>query len=347
MLKRRRELRGRIETFRLASRVLRGNALGDPHRRDVIVHLPAEYDRQPTARYPVFVDLVGFMGSGRAHVQPRAFDESVPERLERLVRAGAMGPVIAVFPDCWTRLGGNQYINSSAVGRYADYLLREVLPAVDRRYRTLGDPRRRAVFGKSSGGYGAIVHGMRYARHWGAVACHSGDMYFDFCYRNDIPGVLDTLALHGRSPARFLRHFYRQPKASARDGATLMFLAMAAFYDPDPASPLGFRLPMDLETGEVDEARWSRWRRHDPVFLVRRESVRRQLRSLRGVFIDCGTRDQFHLLYGARILHDRLRRAGIPHRYAEFDDDHSSIDYRLDASLPWLYARIMGRRPKR
>jgi enterochelin esterase-like enzyme len=347
MLKKRRKLRGRIETFQLDSRVLRGNALGDPHRRAVTVYVPPAYDRQPTVRYPVFVDLVGFMGSGPAHVQPRAFDESVPERLERLARAGEMGPVIAVFPDCWTRLGGNQYINSSAVGRYADYILREILPAVDRRYRTFAEPRRRAVFGKSSGGYGAIVHGMRYARHWGAVACHSGDMYFDFCYRNDVPGVLETLGKHGRSPERFLRHFYQQPKASSGDGMTLMFLAMAAFYDPDPKSPLGFRLPMDLRTGEFDERRWSRWKRHDPVHRVNLASAQRQLRSLRGVFIDCGTRDQFHLLYGARILHDRLTRARIPHRYGEFDDDHSSIDYRMDSSLPWLYAKIMGRRAKR
>jgi enterochelin esterase-like enzyme len=347
MLKRRRELRGRVESFLLDSRVLRGNALGDPHRRRVTVYLPPDYDRRPAQRYPVFVDLVGFMGTGRAHVEPRAFDESVPERLERLERAGEIGPVIAVFPDCWTRLGGNQYINSPAVGRYADYLLREILPAVDRRYRTFSDPRRRAVFGKSSGGYGAIIHGMRYARHWGAVACHSGDMYFDFCYRNDIPGVLNTLAQHGRSPDRFLRSFYARPKVSSRDGMTLMFLAMAAFYDPDPKAPLGFHLPMDLRTGEFDERRWARWKRHDPVHLVTRESARRQLRSLRGVFIDCGTRDQFHLLYGARILHDHLERARIPHHYAEFDDDHSGIDYRMDASLPWLYAKLMGRRPRR
>lgn len=344
MLERRRELRGRVEGFRLDSRVLAGNRLGDPHRREVTVYLPPEYADEPQRRFPVFVDLVGYYGTGRAHVGWKAFEESVPERLERLVASGAMGPVIAVFPDCWTRLGGNQYINSSAVGRYADHLVREVAPAVDRRYRTFGDARHRALFGKSSGGYGAIVHGMRYARHWGAVACHSGDMYFEFCYRNEIPKVLDSLARHGGGPRRFLRDFFARKKVGSADTMTLMFLAMAAFYDPDPEEPLGFHLPMDLRTGEVDEARWRRWQRHDPIRMVRRERAREALRSLRGVFIDCGTRDQFHLLYGARILHDRLKEGRVPHHYAEFDDDHSSIDYRMDESLPWLYARLMGRR---
>jgi len=345
VLKKRRELRGRIESFRLDSRVLKGNALGDPHRRDVTVYLPPEYDQRPGLRFPLFVDLVGFMGSGRAHLDWKAFQESVPERLERLAGSGRIGPVIGVFPDCWTRLGGNQYINSSAVGRYADYLLKEILPEVDRRYRTFGDPRKRAVFGKSSGGYGAIIHGMKYASHWGAVACHSGDMYFDFCYRNDIPRVLDSLARHRRDPSRFIRKFYARPKIGTGDSATLMFLAMAAFYDPDPKEPLGFHLPMDLRTGELDEKRWSRWLRHDPVHLVKRESARRQLASLRGVFLDCGSQDQFHLHYGARILHDRLESFGIDHHYEEFDDDHSAIDYRMDVSLPWLYAKVMGRRP--
>jgi hypothetical protein len=72
--------------------------------------------------------------------------------------------------------------------------------------------------------------------------------------------------------------------------------------------------------------------------------VQRQLGSLRGVFIDCGSRDQFHLHYGARILHDRLSNSGIGHRYEEFDDDHSAVDYRMDVSLPWLYAKVMRRR---
>ena len=48
-----------------------------------------------------------------------------------------LGPVIIVFPDCFTAFGGNQYVNSSAIGRYADYLTRELVPFVDREFRTL------------------------------------------------------------------------------------------------------------------------------------------------------------------------------------------------------------------
>ncbi|MGI9591062.1 MAG: alpha/beta hydrolase [Myxococcota bacterium] len=336
-------LEGRVERFELDSKLLRGNALGDPSRRDVSVYLPPEYDASPRRRFPLFVDLVGFLGSGPAHVAWKGFDENVPQRLERLVRGGRMGPVIAVFPDCWTRLGGNQYLNSSALGPYADHLVREVVPAVDARYRSFAEPRRRALFGKSSGGYGALVQGMRHARHWGAVACHSGDIGFDLCYRRDVPRVCNHLARHGGDPARFLDDFYAKPKARSEDTMTLMFLAMAASYDPDPEAPLGFHLPMDVRTAEVDEKRWRRWRRWDPLEMVKRESCQRQLRSLAGVYFDCGDRDQFHLHFGARRLHDRLDELGIRHHYEEFSDDHSGIDYRMDTSLPWLYRRVARR----
>lgn len=335
-------LRGRIERFVLDSKILKGNPLGDPHRREVAVYLPPEYGREPGRRFPLFVDIVGFLGSGQAHLNWKSFDENLPQRLERLVRGRKMGPVIAAFPDCWTRLGGNQYVNAPALGRYADYLIREVVPAVERRYRTYGDPARRALFGKSSGGYGAIVHGMRHAAHWGAVACHSGDMYFEFCYATDIPKTLDVIARHGGTVESFLKAFYRQKKMGNDEAHALMFLAMAATYDPDPKAPLGFRVPMDLRTGEVAAARWKRWLRHDPIRIVETAAARRNLKSLRGIYIDCGFRDQYFLHYGARIFHDKLRKHGIAHHYEEFDDNHSSVDYRMDVSLPWLYRKLMG-----
>ena len=106
-----------------------------------------------------------------------------------------------VFPDCFTALGGNQYINSSAIGNYADYLTREIIPFVDREFRTLASREHRGCFGKSSGGYGSIIHGMKYAQHWGAIANHSGDAYFDFVYWHDWPNTINELAKH-RAPKR-------------------------------------------------------------------------------------------------------------------------------------------------
>src|SRR5690242_13571852 len=170
---------GTIVVLEHVSRVLEGNPLGDPHVRRLAVWLPPQYDQGATAkrgrRFPVLFDLVGFTGSGLAHTNWRPFDENVPERLARLTHERKLGPAIVVFPDCFTSMGGNQYVNSSAIGNYADYLVDELIPFIDREFRTLGRREHRACFGKSSGGYGAIIHGMKYARHWGAIADHSGD----------------------------------------------------------------------------------------------------------------------------------------------------------------------------
>ena len=369
MLKRPKGKSGTLVVLEHVSRTLKGNPLGDPHVRKLAVWLPPQYDENVGSsgsgrRFPVLYDLVGFTGSGLGHVNWKNFGDNVPERAARLIRDEQMGPVIIVFPDCFTALGGNQYINSSAIGYYADYITRELIPFVDREFRTLADRDHRGCFGKSSGGYGAIIHGMRYARYWGAIANHSGDAYFDFVYWHDWPNTLNELAKHrlpkrkpGRYDARaeanrkglaaglddgrirrFLQSAWKNEKVLPKEVMCIMNLCMAATYDPDPRAPNGFRVPFNLESGEALPERWARWRRHDPINLVQR--YRQNLKTLRGIYIDCGWRDQFHIHYGARILAKRLAEAGIAHNYEEFDDDHSDIDYRMDVSLPFLYRAI-------
>jgi S-formylglutathione hydrolase FrmB len=117
-----------------------------------------------------------------------------------------------------------------------------------------------------------------------------------------------------------------------------MNLCMAATYDPDPKAPNGFRLPFNLETGELLAARWRRWSRHDPIHMVAAHAS--ALRSLKGIYLDCGWRDQYRLHYGARILSKRLARLGVAHRYEEFNGTHSGVDHRMDVSLPFLYRAL-------
>jgi S-formylglutathione hydrolase FrmB len=326
----RRGPRGTVQTITIDSRALRDNLLGDPHERDVAVYLPAG---STGAGLPLLVDLVGFTGSGFSHVAWRNFGENVPERLDRLIAAGAMPPVAVAFPDCFTRLGGNQYINSAAVGRWEDFLLGEMLPAVEARFGC-GGAGRRAIYGKSSGGYGAIVHAMLHADVWSAAACHSGDMGFPLMFGADFPAALRALARHGGSIEALIGAIEGTEKPTEADNHVLMVLAMAATYDPDPGAYLGIRLPVDLATCEWIEDRWQRWLAWDPLTMVRGHAG--ALRSLRGLYLDCGDVDQYNLVYGARIMHRVLDELAVPHVYEEFPDDHTKVDYRMDVSLPFL-----------
>jgi hypothetical protein len=364
MLKRPKGNSGTVVLLEHDSRILRENPLGDPHVRKLAVWLPPQYDGSGRKRFPVLYDFVGFTGTGVSHLNWKPFSENLPERAARLIRDGKMGPAILVFPDCFTALGGNQYVNSSAIGNYADYLTREIIPTVDREFRTLVSREHRGCFGKSSGGYGAILHGMKYPKYWGAIADHSGDSYFDFVYWHDRPNNLNELQKYrrprrkaGRYDAlsasrrrglaegkddgrisRFLKKVFKSEKLSNSEAHCIMNLCMAATYDPDPRAPNGFRVPFNLESGEPIPERWRQWRRHDPINLVQR--YRANLKSLRGIYIDCGWRDQYHIHYGTRLLSARLSAAGIRHTYEEFDDTHSDIDYRMDVSLPFLFGAL-------
>ena len=329
--------RGQVHRLSLSSEMLAGNLLGDATERELHVYTPAGYGEG--ARLPLLVDVVGFTGSGLSHTNWRPFTENVPERLDRLIGEGKMGPVVVAFPDCYSRLGGNQYINSAAIGRYGDYLVDEIVPLVERRF-ACGGTGNRAIFGKSSGGFGAITHGMRRADVWSAAACHSGDMGFELCYLYDTHKVLNELAKHGRSIEKFMAHFEASPKPTEEEIAVMNMLAMSATYDPDPSCFLGIRLPYDLYTAELSPERWQNWLAWDPALSADRYAG--NLRTLKGLYIDCGDHDQFTLHYGARRLHRALERLGIAHVYEEFPDDHTAVDYRMDKSLPFLEKVLRG-----
>ena len=156
-----------------------------------------------------------------------------------------MGPAIIVFPDCFTALGGNQYVNSSAIGNYADYLTKEIVPFVDLQFRTLASREHRGCFGKSSGGYGAIIHGMKYPQTWGAIADHSGDAYFDFVYHHDWPNTLNELAKYRprKVGARPLRRARRRRRAATEASTTAACGASSRRCGRSPSSrwPRGTR----------------------------------------------------------------------------------------------------------
>ncbi len=320
---------GRVVVHRLESEVLRGNALGDPTSRDLFVYLPPGYD--PSVRYPALLAIVGFTGTGGMLFNLDPLGEDLRHRLDRLIGSGVCPPVIVAAPDCFTRIGGNQYINSTAIGRYEDYLMEEIVPFVGSTYSVS----RWGVFGKSSGGYGSIVLGMRHPDVFRAIADHSGDANFELCYTPDFSEALDAFREAG-GPALWLEKFWADENRHRRKyHKPLNALAMAAHYSPNPASPhLGIDFPFDLETGVFRPDVWERWRAWDPVNMVARHVD--ALKKLRLIYIDCGKKDEFTLHWGARALAATLRSHGLAPHHEEFDDGHMSIQYRYDVSIPML-----------
>jgi S-formylglutathione hydrolase FrmB len=325
---------GAVVVERIRSEALAGNPLGDPSERDVHVYLPPGYRGGATRRFPVVLLLTGFTGFGEMVFRRQPFGESMRQRLDRLIGAGKIPPMIVASPDCFTAFGGSQYVDSAAVGNYETFVVDEVVPRLDKSFRTLASPEHRAVAGKSSGGYGALMLAMKHPDVFGALASHSGDAYFDYCYRFDFVKSWTPLMKAG-GVEKWFANFKSAPKVRSDDVHALNIVAMAACYSPNAKAPLGFDLPFDMETGEERADVMERWRKFDPVVACSRYA--KNLRSLRGVFVDCGTKDEYALHAGARILVKRLRALGVePLVHEEFDDGHMDIGYRYDVSLPWL-----------
>jgi enterochelin esterase-like enzyme len=324
---------GEIVCFKHSSSVLQDNIWKDPAERDFNVYLPAGYSESGEALVALW-DFAAFTNSGPGHLNWRTQGENLPQRLDRLIGSGEMPPVVVPMPDCYSSLGGNQYVNSPSVGRYADYVVEELVPFLSSRVNVIGDRSGRGVFGKSSGGYGALVHAMYYPETWGGLASHAGDIGFEWVYRPEFPRAAAMLSKLGGDPYRFLRNFWLKKSPGSADYSTLMTLAMAASYDPGEGPEQAFQLPFDLHTCELDLRRWGQWLSHDPLNLV--ESYAQQLASLKMLYIDVGSRDQYNIQYGTRAFIRRLEKLGIEHHFEEFDGTHSGMDWRLDISLPKL-----------
>jgi len=331
---------GRLVWMQHESRVLAGNALADPVARSHPIYLPSDYEHSPERRYPVLWCLAAYTSAGPAQVAWRNQGESLPARLDRLIETGRMPPVIVVFPDCYTSLGGNQYVNSPAIGRYADYLIEELLPAVDQDFRTIPEPSARGVFGKSSGGFGALHLAMAHPGHFSVVASHAGDCGFDRVYLRDFAPTAGVLGRFQGDLEAFVKSFWRARRPAGADFHALMTLCLAASYSPRADLPLGLELPFDLRTCSLDQDVWERWLAFDP--LVRVVEDHPQLDRLEALWIDVGSRDQYFIQYGTRALADRLEDFDVDHRFEEFDGTHSGIDWRFDQSLPWLLERLKG-----
>ncbi len=324
---------GRVLTLIHESKILKDNPPGDPFKRKLVVYLPPSYDQNSDQKYPVIYLLSSFMGFGTMFLSPQAWGLTMDERCDKLISDGSMKDCIVVMPDCFTKFGGSQYINSPALGRYEDYLIQEIVPYIDATYRTKADAGHRALLGKSSGGYGALCLAAKYPEIFSAFYCSAGDMYFEYGYKPDIPKCYNAVHQAG-GLEKFLAKFFETPKKSGEMITAINIIAMSAAYSPNAIGE--FDLPFDLETGQLRDDVWNRWLQFDPIENLKNAGFVNGLKKLRHRFLECGSRDEYFLHIGARIFTKKLREIGVSFSYEEFDDGHMGTSYRYDVALKKL-----------
>jgi S-formylglutathione hydrolase FrmB len=333
------ELKGRFDDAVFESEVLRDNPLGDPHRRPLWVYLPPGYEDEPGRRYPSVYMIQGLTGQLDMWRNRTPFRRNFPELADELFASGDAPPAILVWVDCWTSLGGSQFLDSPGTGRYHTYLCDEVVPWVDAEYRTLAAREHRGIQGKSSGGYGAMVTPMLRPDLFGGLATHAGDALFEACYLPEFREAARALREeYEGSFERFWDDFRSRPAMSKEsDHYLLNTWCMAACYSADEDGTV--RLPFDAATSELVPEIWERWLAWDPVRMVPRHAD--ALRSLRAIYVDCGKRDEFFLDLGAEAFRRALAGLGVGDVHFDlFDATHMAIEYRYPLGLRYLAERL-------
>ncbi|MFL5320463.1 MAG: alpha/beta hydrolase [Myxococcaceae bacterium] len=333
-------MKGTVEVQSFESQALKGNPLSDPATRRVVVYLPAAHSTGKES-FPVAYFLHGF-GSGvdKWLAQANSWGLTVPERLDQLIESGKVPPFIGVFVDGWTALGGAQWMNSEATGRYSDYLARDVVSWVDQHYRTVKASAGRALIGHSSGGYGAMVNGRDHHDIFGHIACHAGDSAFEYAYLGDFWRAAGPLLQSGGLDKWFPDFVQRarETKMKGDDFSVINTVAMAAAYSPKKGAPLNLELPFDQETARLRQDVWAKWLENDPVRFIPKHLA--SFKKLRSIFLDAGSRDEFGLRWGTRMMAEELKKGGVDFLHEEFDDGHRDTSYRYDRSVLYLVPRM-------
>lgn len=322
-------MNGKIDYLSFKSKILQDNPLGDPSIRDLIVYTPPGYDAHSNSKYPVVILLPPFGNDNYSLLKHDPFSHSIIDRLEKLCEGQKCGKMIIIVVNCFNRLGGSQYINSPAIGKYEDYLIKEIIPFIDKNFNVS----KKAIMGKSSGGYGALVLGMRHPDLFNAVAAHSFDSGFEYCYIPDFPAAIRTLDRYDK-PSKWLEEFWNvEDKRTKDDFATMNILSMSAHYSPSLSSTdLGLDLPFDTSSGNFKMEVWERWKQNDPVNLL--DELSENLKKIGYLYLDCGINDEFNLHIGTKSFSQKCHDLGIKHDYLVFQGGHFNTNYRFDISLP-------------
>jgi hypothetical protein len=336
------ELAGTLTEHVIDSELLRDNPLGDPHRRPLWVYAPPGYFDEPHRRYPSVYVIQGFTGYLAMWHNRSPFRQPFTETADHVFASGQAPPAIVVFVDAWTSYGGSQFVDSPGTGRYHSYLCEEVVPWVDEHYRTMPDGAHRAIMGKSSGGFGAMITPMLRPDLFGALASHAGDSLYEYCYLTEFAQAVRALRGYDGDIWRWWKDFgSRTAFTKPADQELLGIIGVAAAFSANDDGTI--ELPFDPRTGVIRPEVWQRWLNWDPVRMAPRYAE--ALRSLRAIWIDAGTRDEYFLDVGAEAFRAKLRAAGVWDevvRFELFEATHAAIEYRYPLSLAWLCEKISG-----
>jgi S-formylglutathione hydrolase FrmB len=327
----RRAVSGRVIELKVPAPSLKGNLVGDPLEQSVAVYLPPGYDASPSKRYPTIYLLHGFGGDSTTWTSAGPFRFNVPPLLDAMIGGGRVRETIVVAPNGKNAYGGSFYTNSSVNGNWEDYIYRDLVGYVDANYRTLARPSSRGIAGHSMGGYGAVILGMKHPEIFSAIYALSP------CCLGLEGDMGETNTAWSRVLGLKSREQVPKEPRSFEDFFVTAFVALSAAFSPNPGrAPLYVDAPFQERGGRIqkNDAAYAKWHSKMPLYLV--EDYKKNLLSLRGIFLDFGQKEEFsHIRSTTSSLSKALAERQIPHVFEIYEggDHGNKVRERLETRL--------------
>ena len=313
---------------------LRRNMVGDPHWDRVSVYIPPSYHRSPKRRYPVLYFLHGFDADDRALIKGAYQNLNIRLSMDSLIRIGAVDEMIVVMPNARNAYNGSFYTNSPVTGNWEQFITRDLVNYIDRKYRTIKRREARGIAGHSMGGYGALRIAMRHPEVFSAVYALSA---YGLAFADSIEGTYEK---NWKTAAK-LRTWSEYAKAGF---VTNLFMAFGAANAPDLKNP-----PFYVSLPYIVHG--------DSLVLDRRIARRWSVRPLEmaseyvanlrrlSIFFDAGTLDGFKdIPTRANELDNVLTSLGVPHEFELYVGGHGDhIRSRIESRLLPFFSRALLR----
>jgi S-formylglutathione hydrolase len=310
---------------------LRNNLFGDPDTRLATVYLPPGYSKG-AKRYPVVYLLHGFAADHRAFMKGAYQNLNVRISMDSLIRAGLAKEMIVVTPNARSFFDGSFYANSPVSGNWEDFIVRDLVRYMDRRYRTIRKSSGRGIAGHSMGGYGAFRIGMRNPDTFSAVYMMSACCLSSLDSLKQLGSAAWKKAVMVKDTGEFRRAGF----------IPNIIYGVAGVYSPNPSKPpLFVDLPLRLEGDSLVRVPSiaDRWQ-DTPVAIA--PTYAGSIRRLHIAF-DAGDADGFpDIPANVRRLDSLLTSLGIPHDAEVYGGTHGSrIRNRLESKVFPFFSRVL------
>lgn len=334
--------KGSIVSEQIYSHSLEGNLLGDPALRNVNIYLPPSYNSHPNKHFPVIYFLHGMPAWGNMLIDPVPFEVfyslaglalpvDFPENgfvnwVNDLIATENMKEAIIVMPDARTLYGPGIYLNSEVAGNYEDYIVKDLVPFIDSRYRTIPQFNWRAITGHCAGGYGALNIAMRHPHVFRYVGALS-PAYFTEAHFTQIAiysAYEEMIWQQQGAPAGPLPYVPTEPLKFMTNTAYLL----CQFWLPNPEnSPYYCDLPYTYVDGQpqIDPDLMAKIDAQN--LLAQTHQYEKGLRQLKTVYFDCGTNDELYMFPINQMLHQQLTSMHIKHQFEAYEGTHISNLY--------------------